>query len=239
VELGRTVHAHGQTEAVRVEPVDLRIVEQGRVRGQAEVDLSPLFRGAALGVLDDLADQRQLRQRLAAEEDDVDALPPAALVEQELERGGRGLERHPLRRGGRGQVLLVAIAAGEVAAGRHVEHERRERRRADADRGARRRHAVADDAEFDQLAERARDVVAAGAAVEAAANVVGGDGRPLAEEIEQFAAERIELDEARRRHVEQDPPAVDPDLVHVVDVQAELAQSILLSGSADRARPAA
>ena len=53
------------------------------------------------------------------------------------------------------------------------------------------------------------------AAVEPLSHVVLADGVLLAEEFDQLRGDRVEPEQARRRHVEQQPPAVHVDLVQV------------------------
>eukprot|EP01026_Neomeris_dumetosa_P028927 TRINITY_DN23435_c0_g1_i2.p3 TRINITY_DN23435_c0_g1~~TRINITY_DN23435_c0_g1_i2.p3 ORF type:complete len:137 (+),score=19.13 TRINITY_DN23435_c0_g1_i2:144-554(+) len=84
VERLRAVHADREAEAMRVEPVDDLRRQQRRVGRQAEVDDLADLVAPSFGVVDDLADERQIAERLAAEEHDVRAVPVRVLRQQHL-----------------------------------------------------------------------------------------------------------------------------------------------------------
>ena len=85
-----------------------------------------------------------------------------------------------------------------------------------------RRAAVADDPEITELAERVDDVVGVHTAFEPLPHVVLADAVLLAEEVQQLRGDAVELEEARRRHVKQQPLAVHVDLVQVRFPELEL-----------------
>ena len=109
--------------------LDDRGREQRGVGGQAEIDRDVL-RSAALarGVIHHLLQQREVHQRFAAEEGDVDALSALRLGEQVVDRSSGRLPVHELRlafrRGDLVFAELVAILAGEIALVGHVHHQR-------------------------------------------------------------------------------------------------------------------
>ena len=219
----RPVHRDGDAEAVRVEPVDDLLTQQRRVRRQREVDGLARLAEAPLGEGHHLADQAQVRERLAAEEDDVVGVAVRALAQQQLDRGDRRLERHLAALGRRVEVLLVAIAAGEVAARVDVQDDGRERESLDLDRRplGSRGPPVRQDVEVKQPAQSLGQhggVLAREA--RAHCRLVGPPGS--GEEVEHLAIERVDLEERRRRHMEQEVAPVHRHPMRVLRLEVQV-----------------
>ena len=108
---------------MRIEEIDDLGIEQRRVGRQREVDPLARFIAPALGVIDDLADQRNVGERLAAEEHDADAVALRRLREQQIDAARGDFEAHALAPRGNGKVFLVAVGAAQIAAGVDVQHD--------------------------------------------------------------------------------------------------------------------
>ena len=129
------VHGYRDPEAVRVEEVDQRGCQQRRVRRQRKIHLLPRAARLRLRVRGHLPDQRDVGERLAAEEDHVQPIARGARRQQEVDASRRGHEVHLSPVDGLGEVFLVAIGARQIAASVDVENERAQRIRGDLDTG--------------------------------------------------------------------------------------------------------
>ena len=135
LHLLRTVDRDGDADPLFSEELDHVRPQQRRVGRQAEVDLLAGFGGAPARVGDRRLEDREIHQRLAAEERDVRVRVVARFAQRELDALARGLLAHELRLlavlGIDDLVLavLVAIGAGQVALVGDVDHQRLQRDR--------------------------------------------------------------------------------------------------------------
>ena len=121
------VDAYGDADAIVGQEIDDLRSEQRGVGSQAEVDLHAFARGLFGGIVDDVAKQREIHQRFAAEEGDVDRFAAFGLREEIVDGSLRGLHVHELLFAfGRGDLVfaeLVAVLAGEIALVGDVHHQ--------------------------------------------------------------------------------------------------------------------
>ena len=128
VHLLRAVHADRDADVVLREKLDDGGRQQRGVGGQAEVDVAALLFGLLIGVGDHLLQQREIHQRFAAEERDVNGPPVGRLFQQEIHRRLGRFHVHELRLAfGCGQLVgakLVAVLARQIALVGEIHHQR-------------------------------------------------------------------------------------------------------------------
>ena len=97
VQFRRAVHADRHADAVLGKKLDDRRRQQRGVGGEAEIDEAALRGGLLGGVSHHLLQQREIHQRFAAEECDVDRLATGRLRQQKIHRRLGRLDVHELR----------------------------------------------------------------------------------------------------------------------------------------------
>src|SRR5579863_3382442 len=85
VQLWRTVHAHGDSNAVYRKKLDNCGCQQRCVGGETEIDGTPLLRGALGRIGHHVLEQREVHERFAAEECDVNGLAARGLLQKEID----------------------------------------------------------------------------------------------------------------------------------------------------------
>ena len=124
VDFTAPVEAQHDVAHLAVCKVDHVVVDQHAVRRQREAEILVAFLFAAARVGDELLDDVEVHQRLAAEEIDLQIAAAARMLDQKVERLAADLERHD------GAVAVVlalareAVGAVEVAGVRHVQAQR-------------------------------------------------------------------------------------------------------------------
>ena len=189
-----------------VEILDERRRQQRRVRGHREIHVLPGTGRGRFGVGHHLLDQRHVGERLAAEEDDVDAIARRACLEQQVDTACGGDEIHLAAIGRLGKIFLVAVRARQITAGVHVEHQRAQGIGTDLDAAridgaqAPRRLQHLESAQFGCKGAHAALGVAA---FEQSRQLIDAAPARLAAVLDQGQSERVDAEYGRGRYVQQ------------------------------------
>jgi len=112
---------------MRIEILDELGREECRIGGEGEVDRLLLGASSRQRVIHHLTDESYVGERLAAKEHDADPAARGRLPQEQIDAARGDLEAHALTACRHREVLLVAVAAAQVATGVDVQDDRAER----------------------------------------------------------------------------------------------------------------